>query len=82
VFWMKVIVNVAVKVFRAVKPRASANEDTAGKPLRSVVAVGGTVVRSNIVVSVWTFRCSSDVDAHLGLCFGSCYREADSSNNG
>lgn len=77
---MEMVIYVAVEACRAVKPRAGANEDATGKPLRSVVAVGGAVVRRDGIVAVGTIRRNSDVDAYLSLCFGSGYREADCSN--
>src|SRR6267143_95204 len=58
----------AVKVCRAVKPRASTDEDTTGKPFRAVVAVR----------ACWF---GSDVDADLSLCFGSGGREANYGNS-
>src|ERR1700704_416427 len=42
---IEMVVHMAVKVPGAVKPRASTDEDTAGEPFRTVVAVGSTGVR-------------------------------------
>jgi len=77
---MEMVIYVAVEAGRAVKPRAGANEYATGKPLRAVVAVGGAVVRRDVIVAVGTFGRDADVDLHLSLCFGSGYREADCSN--
>src|SRR6267378_4403696 len=71
----------AVKVCRAVKPRASTDEDTTGKPFRAVVAGGSTGVRSVVVVAVRACWFGSDVDADLSLCFGSGGREANYGNS-
>jgi len=78
---METVIYVASEVVSAVKPWANANEDATGKPFRAVVAVGGAVVRSNVVVTVGTFRRNSNVDGYLSLCFGSSCHEADRSNS-
>jgi len=78
---METVIYVTLEVGSAMKPGASANEDATGKPLRTVVAVGGAVVWSDIIITIRTFRCDSDVDVYLSLCFGSSYREADCSNS-
>jgi hypothetical protein len=82
VLGMEAVIYVTMEAFGSMKPWASANEDAAGKPLRSVVAVGGAVVRGNIVVTVGTIGRDSDVDGYLSLGFRSRYREADCSNSG
>jgi hypothetical protein len=78
---METVIYVALEVVSAMKPRASANEDATRKPFRSVVAVGGAVVWSDIIITVGTFRRDSDVDGYLSLCFGSSCHEADRSNS-
>ena len=78
---METVIYVAVEAGRAVKPRASADEDAATKPLRAVVAVGGALVGRGVIVTIGTFRRGSDFDAYLSLCFGSGSHEADSSND-
>ena len=77
VLGMETVIYVAVEACSAMKPRASANEDAAGKPFWAVVAVGRAVVRRDIIVAVGTFRRDSDFNGYLSLCFGSNYREAD-----
>jgi len=82
---IEMVIYMAAKVFIAVKPRASTDEDTAGEPFRTVVAVGSTGVRSEVVVAVRACGFGTDVDANLSLCFGSGRREAnygDSSSEG
>ena len=74
---MEMVIYVAVEACRAVKPRASADEDATGKPLGAVVAVGGAIVGRDVIVTVRTFRRDADVDLYLSLRFGSGYREAD-----
>jgi hypothetical protein len=56
------IINMAVKIVRAMEPRASPDEDAAVEPLRSVIPVWGTAVRSKIVVAVWASRLCSNID--------------------
>ena len=79
---IEAIIYVSVEVGRAMKPRASADKETIHKPLRAVVAVWSTLVWRNVVVAIRTNRRSSDLDAHLSLCFGSGYDEADANNKG
>jgi len=81
VLGMETVIYVALKFIRALKPRSSANEDFSVKPLWAIVARGGTVIRSDVVVTIGTFRGDSDVDVDLGLCFWGGSGEADSSNS-
>jgi hypothetical protein len=53
---IEMVVHVAAKVARTVKPRAGANEDAARKPLRAVVAVGSAVVWSKVIVAIGACR--------------------------
>lgn len=80
VLGMETVIYMAAEAFRTMKPGTNANEDAPVKPLRTVVAVGGAVVRSDVIVTVGTDRRDSDVDAYLRLCPGSRYREANSCN--
>jgi hypothetical protein len=73
---IETVIYMAVKVIRAVKPRASTDEDTAGEPFRTVVAVGSTGVRSEVVVAVRACGFGTEVDVNLSLCFGTGRREA------
>jgi hypothetical protein len=77
---METVVYVALEVGSTMKPGANTNEDATCKPFRAVVAVGGAVVRRDIIVTIGTVRRDSDVDAYLSLCFGSSCHEADRSN--
>jgi hypothetical protein len=74
---IETVIYMAAKVFIAVKPRAGTDEDTAGEPFRTVVAVGSTGVRSEVVVAVRARGFGTDLDANLSLCFGSSRREAN-----
>jgi hypothetical protein len=78
---IETVIYMAVKVIRAVKPRASTDEDTAGEPFRTVVAVGSTGVRSEVVVAVRACGFGTEVDVNLSLCFGSGRREACCGDN-
>jgi hypothetical protein len=59
---MVTVVYVALKIFRAVKPRARADKGAAGKPFRTVIAVGSAAIRSGVVITVGTFRSDSDFE--------------------
>jgi hypothetical protein len=52
------MIDVTVKVIRSVIPRPSTDENSARKPLGSVIAVWGAVVRRRLIVSVGTDRSS------------------------
>jgi hypothetical protein len=61
----------SAKVFRAVKPRASTNEDTTHEPFCGVVAVGSAGIRGIVIVPVRAFGFGSGVNADLSLNLGS-----------
>ncbi len=82
VFGMKTVVYTTLKMIGAVKPRTSSNEDTASKPLRTVVTVGGAAIRSGVIVTIGAYWGRSDFDSDLSLCFLGVSREADCSNGG
>jgi hypothetical protein len=79
---MEGIVHVTVESAGPMKPRTSADEDAASKPLRAVVANWSTVIRRNVVVAIGTLWCNSNVNAHLSVCSWGNYHEATSSNGG
>jgi hypothetical protein len=68
-FGMITVIYVAAEVIRAMKPRASTNEDAAAKPFRAVVAVRSAAIGIGVIVSVRTIRGDSDGDADLSLRF-------------
>src|SRR5216683_1995680 len=51
------------------------------KVFRTVVAVGSTGVRSEVVIAVRACGFGTDVDVNLSLCFGSGRREANYSDS-
>jgi len=73
---IEVVIDMAVEVFWAMKPRANANKDSAHKPFRPVIAVRRAIVRSVIVVAVRTVGSDPDVNGDLSVHCGSGYREA------
>jgi hypothetical protein len=64
---IEMIIYVAVEVMRAMEPRASANEDAAYKPLRSVVSIGSARIRRVVIVAVRAYRFGSNGDADLSF---------------
>src|ERR1700684_1052196 len=77
---MVAVVYVAPEIIGTMKPWSGADEDATVKPLRAIVAVRGATVRSGVIVTIGTLRGDPDVDADLGICFGSGDRKAHSSN--
>jgi hypothetical protein len=67
VAWIKPVVHMPEKAMRAVKPWACSNKYSANKPIRSVVAVRSTIVRSIIEVSIGTHRSRPDIYANRNL---------------
>jgi hypothetical protein len=74
VFRVETVIYIAVEILAAVKPWADANEDAPIEPLRTVISGGSTVIRRDVVVTVWTFRRYSNFDSDLGL---RCRNETD-----
>ncbi len=81
VFRMEAVIYVALEFTGAMEPRACANEGVPAKPFWTVVACRGTVIWSDVIVTIGTFRSCSDVDADLSLCFWGGSGQADSSNS-
>jgi hypothetical protein len=77
---METVVYVAPESLGAMKPRADADEDAVVKPLGAIVAVRGTGIRSNVIVTVGAIRGNTDVDGDLGFCFGGGGGETESCN--
>jgi hypothetical protein len=59
------IVDVAIEAVRTVEPGSSSNKYPARKPIRPVVAVGRTVIRSVVEIPVRTHRSHSNVNGNL-----------------
>jgi hypothetical protein len=76
---MEMIVHVAAEIRGAVKPGASANEDTTHKPFRAVIAVGSASIRRNVIVPVRAHWRHSNVNADLRFHFGSGHGQANCS---
>src|SRR5258708_34214356 len=64
------IVDIAVEVFRAVKPWAGTDKDAVGKPLGAVITVRSATVRRGLVVTVRTGGRSTGARGDLGLGAG------------
>jgi hypothetical protein len=79
---MVTVIYVATEVLTAMKPWTGTDEDTTGKPFRTVVAGGSAAIGRGVIVPIGTIRGDSNVDADLSLYFGSGHREADCSDNG
>jgi len=62
---IKMMVYMAVKVLRPVKPRPCTDEYSAAKPFGTVVAVGSTVIRWYLVVSVRAHRRRPNAHSNL-----------------
>lgn len=77
---IKAVVDMAVKLSVAVKPRACSNKQSANKPIRPVITVGSTVIRSIVEVSVRTNGSHSDVYANGNLSLRHRCRAQKASN--
>jgi hypothetical protein len=74
---IEAIVYVAVKAARSVEPGAGADEDAAGKPVRTVVAVRGAVIGSVVEIAVRAYRRCSNLNCDLrGRYHASAGKEA------
>jgi hypothetical protein len=82
VFRVIIVIYVATEVIAAMKPWTGTDEDTTGKPFRTVVAGGSAAIRRGVIVSVRTFGGDSNVNADPSLCIRSGYHEANCGNAG
>ena len=80
-FGMKTVIYVAPEVFRTVKPLAGADEDTARKPLRTIVAVRSTVIGRDVIVAIGAVGRSSNLHRNLRRCFWSGYQHEASGDS-
>jgi hypothetical protein len=66
------VIHMAVKAARAMEPWAGANEYAAREPIRSIVAVGSTIVGRVVEVPIRANRrpAHPDADSNLGLSCG------------
>jgi hypothetical protein len=75
-------VDVPMEVRGAVEPGACSDEDSAGEPLRAVVAVRGAVIGRSFIVAVRACGSYADAYADLGVGWGrSCDKETQTSEN-
>lgn len=74
---MEAVIDMAVEALRAMKPWACADENPAGKPLGTIIAIGCAIVGCDVIVAVRTFGGDSDVDGYLSLRFRSGYSKAE-----
>jgi len=82
VIGMVTIVDIAVEVFRAVKPWAGTDKDAVGKPLWTVVTVRSATVRRGFEITIRTSGRYPDADADLGLGAGSTCCNAKTGDGG
>jgi hypothetical protein len=73
---IEVIIDVAVEMSWSMKPRAGANEYSAYKPFRAVIAVWRAIVWGVIVVAVRTVGSDPDINGDLSVRGGSGYGQA------
>jgi hypothetical protein len=64
---IKVVIHMAVEIARAVEPGACANENTAAKPLGTIVPIGSTIIWWIVIITIRTYRSYADTYANLGL---------------
>jgi len=62
------VIHVSVEAAWPMKPRACSDEQPATKPIRAIIAVGGAVVRSIIVIAVSTCGSFANIDRNLCGC--------------
>ncbi len=73
---MKPVIYMTAEGGRAVKPRASSDENTTCEPFRAVVAVGSTGIRRNVIVSVRAYRGDPNFDGDLSIHCWSGHRKS------
>jgi hypothetical protein len=57
IVWIEAVIHVTVKAARSMEPRACADEDASGEPVRAVVAVRCAVIGRVIEVAIRAARC-------------------------
>jgi predicted nucleic acid-binding protein len=63
---IETVVNVTMKIVRAVEPWPGSDEHAAVEPLRPIVSIWGAVVRGKVVIAVGASRLYSNVDGDSG----------------
>lgn len=82
VMGIKAVIDVAVEAVRTMEPGASSEEHPAGKPIRSVVAIGSAGIWLVVEVPVWAHRRSSNVYGNLSRCRGEAAHECAEDSSG
>jgi hypothetical protein len=67
---METIIYVSMEMLVAMKPRAHSDEDAIVEPFGAVIAGGGAVIGSDIVIAIRAIRSHPDFYADLCLRFG------------
>ena len=60
------VIDVAIEAVWAMEPGTGSDENSAGKPIRPIVAVRGAAIRRIVKISVWAYRRRSNIDGNLG----------------
>jgi len=82
VFRVIIVIDVATEVIAAMKPWTGTDEDTTGKPFRTVVAGGSAAIRRGVIVAVRTFRGDSNVNGDPSVHIRNGDHEANYGNAG
>jgi hypothetical protein len=77
VAWIVAIVDVTVEAAVAVVPGTGTDEDSAGEPVGTVVAVRGAGVWGVVKVPVGAYGRRSDADGDLSGCYGDTAHESN-----
>jgi len=72
------VVHMAIEAGMAMEPGTRSDEDSARKPVGTVVSVGGAVIRRIVEISVRAHRSDAYVDSNLGRSL----RRANHENKG
>jgi hypothetical protein len=76
------VVHVAVKIALSVIPGTCAKERPTTEPVRPIISVGSTAIRSVVIVAIGAYRLNSDIDTNLGPCFQTAPHQTNSRNSG
>ena len=75
------VIDVAIEAAMTVKPWAGSDEYPVTVPIRTIISINGTVIRSVVVIAIGTSRLNTDVDTDLCLCSERGCRQADPSEH-
>jgi hypothetical protein len=62
---VKMMIDVSVEMFRSMEPRSSSDENTARKPIWTIIAIGGTIIRRHLIVAIRANRRLPNLDCNL-----------------